>query len=792
VKPSRVLEMGWGEIAERGVQELRKRFERHGLAGERRPVRGVLDVLAHDRALDPARALAQAGDAAGAERWLLDRFTTSCSARFFEGATSPEVPALLRDRMSAAGAALEKSAAALLAGRFDLLGYRGLDFGDPPDWHLDPVSGRRAPFTHWSHIDYLDAARVGDSKVIWELNRHQWLVRLGQAYRITGDERYADRFAAVVRDWMRANPPGMGINWASSLEVAFRLIAWCWALVLFRGAQALDTDLYARMLESAGAHAGHVERYLSRYFSPNTHLTGEALGLCYAGALFPELRGAARWRRLGAEILDEQFPRQVLADGVHFERSTCYHRYTAEIYLHFAMLQHRAGRVLEPALLDRLERMIEALLTLRQPDGALPHIGDGDAGRLLPLAPRAVDDARDLFSIAAVVFHRSDFAWAAGGVAPEACWLLGPDAVDVFARLVSRPPATSTSTILSEGGFAAMRSGWGPRAHWLVLDGGPLGCPVTAGHGHADLLAIQCAVSGEPMIVDPGTYVYTADARWRDAFRDTSAHSTITVDDVGQAIPAGPFAWRARPGARLRRLVTATNLDVAEAEHDAYTRLPDPVTHRRRVLWAKPDYWVIVDDLDGAAEHTIDVRYQFAPIDMALGQGLQERDDRAREDEPRDAAASGERDRADARGRGDVPRDGRPREAHALWARAEGKSGAVLFVRAFAPTPLTARVLEGSEHPTAGWISPNYGQRRPAPCLVYRTRSTLPLRIATLLFPAGPERPRQTGRSTTPTAPAVTPTKDERGVLTGLRIAVEDRYDLVTFDQPETRRTVLA
>ena len=37
-----------------------------------------------------------------------------------------------------------------------------------------------------------------DSKVVWELNRHQWLVRLGQAYQLTGDERYTRAFLDAV------------------------------------------------------------------------------------------------------------------------------------------------------------------------------------------------------------------------------------------------------------------------------------------------------------------------------------------------------------------------------------------------------------------------------------------------------------------------------------------------------------------------------------------------------------------------------------------------------------------
>src|SRR5438552_2208038 len=74
------------------------------------------------------------------------------------------------------------AAADPMQNRFDLLGYRTLWFGDPVDWHLDPVWACRSPRVHWSQVDPLDPEAVGDSKIVWELNRHQWLVRLAQAY----------------------------------------------------------------------------------------------------------------------------------------------------------------------------------------------------------------------------------------------------------------------------------------------------------------------------------------------------------------------------------------------------------------------------------------------------------------------------------------------------------------------------------------------------------------------------------------------------------------------------------
>jgi hypothetical protein len=622
---------------------------------------------------------------------LLDRFRRTALNRFFDGAAGAETPKLLRDEMPAACDEVIASAEAVSQGVFDLLGYRGLSFGDPVDWHLDPISRRRAPRLHWSRLDPLDSDVVGDCKVIWELNRHQWLVRLGQAYVVTEDERYARVFAGYIRDWIRANPRGIGINWTSSLEIALRLISWCWALALFRKSDALTPELFLEVLQELSAHASHVERYLSHYSSPNTHLTGEALALFYAGAVFPELRAAGRWRELGARILVEQSVRQILPDGVYFEQTTCYQRYTAEIYLHFLILAAKHGIAVPTVVQERVQRLLDVLLALRRPDGSMPQIGDADGGWLLPLATRSPDELRPIFSTAAALFRDASYAWAAGGLQPETVWLLGPASVRTFEGPVSAPSGMPGSRLLAEGGYAVMRSGWERDAHHVIVDVGPLGCPVSGGHGHADLLSIQCAAFGEPYLVDPGTYSYRTDAGWRDFFRSTAAHSTVMIDGMGHAAPGGPFAWQTRPQGRVRRWLSTDTFDLVDADHDAYCGLPDPVVHRRRVLFVKPRYWVVVDDIEGTAEHRVELRFQFAPVEVTL--------------EP------------------------------APWVRAGGRGGHALLLRAFATVPLKVEVLEGEPAPIQGWVSPDYGQRRPAPVLIHSLVTRLPLRVLTLLYP---------------------------------------------------------
>src|SRR5262249_15603784 len=153
-------------------------------------------------------------------------------------------------------------------------------------------------------------------------------------------------------------------------------------------------------------------------------------------------------------------------------------RYTAEFYLHFVLLARRSGWDLPPELERRLGALLDALLELRRPDGTLPSMGDADGGWLLPLDARAPDDLRGLFSTAAVLCKRADYAWAAGGAAPETLWLLARSGIDAYEALDPKPPEAAPTRLFSDGGCVVMRSGRTPHDHQLIFDVGPLGCPI--------------------------------------------------------------------------------------------------------------------------------------------------------------------------------------------------------------------------------------------------------------------------------------------------------------------------
>ena len=504
---------------------------------------------------------------------------------------------------------LRSRADRLLVGQYDLLGHRDLAFGNPIDWWLEPLAGLRAPDHHWSRIDYLDPARVGDHKLVWELGRHNALVTLGQAWWCTHDSRYADHCLALLTSWLDANPPKQGVHWTSSLELSFRSIAWLWVLALVD--DVIPPELRRRVIGHLAVAGRHIERHLSTWFSPNTHLTGEALGLFAIGTALPQCREATSWQRRGAGILLDWVDRHVRADGSYVEQSTWYHRYTTDFYLHFLVLAERAELPVRSRIERALGGLLDYLMWITRPDGSMPLIGDDDGGRLLFLDERTAHDTRTPLALGAVLLGRADLAAVAGAPSAELVWLLGHSGLKAFEGLTPRVPETTARGFV-EGGTYVVRSDWGPTASVLAIDAGPHGF-LNGGHAHADALSIDLTARGQPVLVDPGTFTYTTSPAWRDAFRETAAHCAVTVDGCGSATMAGPFQWASRAESRCEIWDVGRDAVLFAGSHDGFERLRPAVWYRRYLAHIPPDLWIVRDEIRGEGEHELAVHWQGAP-----------------------------------------------------------------------------------------------------------------------------------------------------------------------------------
>lgn len=503
----------------------------------------------------------------------------------------------------------------IVSGRIDILGLKGVYIGTDVDWHREPLSEKRSPLKHWKEFDDLDVAESGNKKVVWEINRHQYFFTLGVAFWVTGDERYAETFSQHLESWIEQNPTGIGINWTSSLEVAFRAMSWIWAFHFFKDSDAFSPDLFKSALKSLYNHGRHIERYLSKYYSPNTHLTGEALGLYYLGTQLPFFDRAEKWRRLGEQILFEEIENQVYPDGVYFEQSTWYQRYTADFFAHFAVLKALSGQFDDNnpevrKLLDRLENAFDFLMQITMPDGRTPIIGDDDGGRALPITAVESDDFRGTLALGATIFERGDQKAVAGRVSEEVFWLLGPLGVDAYNSLKQDEP-TIESKNFARGGYSLMRDGWEDTDNYMLVDCGEIGS-LAGGHGHADTLSIVAAAHGRPLLVDSGTYTYHESGVTRDYFRSAAAHNTLLVDDTSSSMPGNTFGWKTRAHATQKKWITEQRFDFFEGSHNGYERLVSPVTHTRSVLFLKSDYWIMRDLVETQGSHEYSLNFHFA------------------------------------------------------------------------------------------------------------------------------------------------------------------------------------
>lgn len=577
-KWSRLTQMSWDEIRTRFGQATNKR----------------LDFAYYQMGLRPRT------------RQLLP--SPSRSVKFFLDVSElPKRSNLLREHLPKEVGNIIDRADRICCHKFDLLGYEGINYGSEIDWHLDAVHRKRAPLKPWYKIDFLNFSEVGDHKIIWELNRHQHLVTLAKAWCLSGERRFADELCAQWYSWQKANPYPLGCNWASTLEVAFRSFSWIWVRQLIAGCPSLPVSFETDLLQGLWLNGRYIERYLSTYFSPNTHLLGEAVALFYIGALCPEIPTAGSWQEHAWHIILREADRQVRPDGVYFEQALYYHVYALDFFLYARILAELNGLSIPRGFEAILRKMLDFLYVLSQ-SGSPEGFGDDDGGRVFNPHRNRIEHMTDPLAIGALVYAHEEYANAAS-LTEEAIWLFGETAI---AKLARQAPDFLPSSHAFHAGGAYLMCDNEPCRQQMMIDGGPQGTG-HCGHGHADALSLRFSVGGQRILIDPGTCVYISDGDERNRFRGTAAHNTLTVDGVDQAVPQGPFAWNSIPQVKTERWTAGESFELFVGSHDGYARLPDPVIHRRLIFHVKGGFWLVRDIAEGRQEHLLKISWHFAP-----------------------------------------------------------------------------------------------------------------------------------------------------------------------------------
>ncbi|MCR4441362.1 MAG: alginate lyase family protein [Peptococcaceae bacterium] len=394
----------------------------------------------------------------------------------------------------------EYLASTLVKGNACIFGYES---GIKLYKHMDSGYQNR----YWWKIDISKLQE--DPKYIWEVNRHQFLPVWALAFHFEDYALLADmKFREYISKWMAANPPEKGLNWCSNLEIAVRAISW--ALSYWIRKPAKD-DFWDEFLKVLYHHGVHIEQHLfySRACIPNNHLLGEVSALTILGILFNK----AEWidYRHDLEML---ISKQFYDDGVNFEQSINYHKFSLQFIILVNILLKKIGVSFKESSQRVIERAGEFIQWTKKPNGSWPNIGDNDNGMVCRLPGK-----RDA--------HSDD-----GGIhvlrsAPK---LELPD---------SQPyDPKGTCKAFPQGGYYIKRTGWGADDSFLLIKCGP-----HLYHAHADLLHLEYSFKGEDVFVDSGTFQYNNVRALRRYFRGTFAHNTVAIPKHDQSRQYKIFRW---------------------------------------------------------------------------------------------------------------------------------------------------------------------------------------------------------------------------------------------------------
>jgi Heparinase II/III N-terminus/Heparinase II/III-like protein len=544
---------------------------------------------------------------------LLAHFRSRVRPKFFPGFDNPAATARLQQEIFPAETKLLLDQAQRIADDhcWNLLGFGEKCLGkEQIHWNRDPLSGSDWPLDYHADIDLM-RKDGSDARVVWELNRLAQLVSLGRAYAITNEDRFSEEFFRQLTSWRTQNPVVRGVNWSCAMEVALRIMNLLAAFTLFLHAPQMNPETLKELLRMFDQHGAHIKRNLEfSYLATSNHYLSDVAGLLWIGLMLPELEAAKEWRDFGLTELLNEMDKQVLPDGADHEAATGYHRLTLELFLYSFVLCHVNNIDIAERYWQKLRAMVDYLRAYLRPDGYAPLIGDSDSGQVLPIVRRRGDDHAYVLALGAAVFQEPRFKFIGSRMPEELLWVFGEQGVRDYQALPESEPPRSQA--FPDAGTCVLRHD----DLYLLFNASGSGMNGRGSHGHNDALSLEVSACGSDFIVDPGSYLYTADLHERHLFRSTAYHSTVEIDGVEQNTTneAIPFVIGNEAHPRVISWESSAELDLVVAEHYGYRRLPQPVTHRRSVRFDKPKRnWLIEDELTGQGTHELSFRFHFAP-----------------------------------------------------------------------------------------------------------------------------------------------------------------------------------
>jgi hypothetical protein len=360
---------------------------------------------------------------------------------------------------------------------------RGTPFTSPhqstPTWHTNQAQYYKECTVEYPTTPAL-TTYAADIKGPWELSRLQHLIPLGLSYDEKKDERYAFFFKEHMESWFDNNPVMLSSTWACPMDVGLRAISMVWCFHLFKHSPSLPLSFWKRFVTTLYDHALFLPRNWELSDKPSNHYLSDLVGYLYLATFFEGIPHFAQEKEWCFERIKEQQKHQIMNDGTSYEGSTSYHKLVTELFMQAGLLWQQSGNDLPLFYQERLAQSFSFLDACAYAPERVATIGDNDSGIVV------------------------------GGLKPH------------FSN-----PLTPTMTHYQDFGLTIIRDNF---VH-LTLRHPAFTSSQPSGHFHYDMLAITIAHKQTPLIIDPGSFVYTANATWRNYGRSWQTHATFSLGE---------------------------------------------------------------------------------------------------------------------------------------------------------------------------------------------------------------------------------------------------------------------
>ena len=472
----------------------------------------------------------------------------------------------------------------------------------------------------------------------YQLHSLIFLTNLVETYKSSGNKEYFKECLRIILDWIKENPsnePPSKFSWGNH-STAERTLVFSYIWEEVRKTGKVDIQFMKSFLNSVYEHGKKLEGYpqfskvQQQFWYPNhNHGLRQAMALLSLGVIFPEFKTSKEWQKIGKERIEQWVKVNISQKGVHLESSPSYHFFILKSLYEIKKFCKAYNINLCKEFHYKLRKMFDFAAFIIKPDLSLPMLGD---------TPK--------WNKEIIISLRKDLKEEKGEEKSEE---LEHYLYSSSGGRFGKPPK-KTGVLFPKSRFAIMRSGWEQQETdskdeiYSVLYAASYYRP----HLQHDALNFILYSYGGDLIVDSGAYSYDNSQNRRYCI-STRAHNTVVVDSENQRVTNPKYkgmrrlinSWKLKKLLKflhltklkyfikeyvvppLTLLEKATNynsckildwqtngqFDYVEALNLSYKG----VEHRRSILFIKPRYFIIIDNLISSSEHTYSLFFHLRP-----------------------------------------------------------------------------------------------------------------------------------------------------------------------------------